>query len=441
MSNLSYITESLEKSLEGLTTVKVKGRVEQVLGTIIKAKAPDVKIGELCRLQEPWSDFELYAEVVGVFNKTAVLTPMGDIQGLSASTEVIPLGKIHQVPVGNQLIGRVLDGMANPMDEQINGPLKQDNYYPVYAMPPNPLKRSIIDQPFGTGLRAIDGLITCGNGQRIGIFAGPGVGKSTLIGMLANGSSADVNVLALVGERGREVREFLEYSLGEEGLKKSVVVVSTSDRPAMERLKAAYTATAIAEYFRDQGKKVLLLMDSITRFARALREIGLAAGEPPTRRGFPPSVFSSLPQLLERAGNSDKGSITAFYTILIEGDDMSEPVAEETQALLDGHIILSRKLADSGHFPAVDVLPSLSRVMSSIVDDSHRRSATKFRQLLSKYREIELLVQIGEYKKGSDPTADEAIAKISEINNFLRQDTDERTSFEETIQTLGGLIS
>ncbi len=441
MSNLSYITESLEKSLEGLTTVKVKGRVEQVLGTIIKAKAPDVKIGELCRLQEPWSDFELYAEVVGLFNKTAVLTPMGDIQGLSASTEVIPLGKIHQVPVGNQLIGRVLDGMANPMDEQINGPLKQDNYYPVYAMPPNPLKRSIIDQPFGTGLRAIDGLITCGNGQRIGIFAGPGVGKSTLIGMLANGSSADVNVLALVGERGREVREFLEYSLGEEGLKKSVVVVSTSDRPAMERLKAAYTATAIAEYFRDQGKKVLLLMDSITRFARALREIGLAAGEPPTRRGFPPSVFSSLPQLLERAGNSDKGSITAFYTILIEGDDMSEPVAEETQALLDGHIILSRKLADSGHFPAVDVLPSLSRVMSSIVDDSHRRSATKFRQLLSKYREIELLVQIGEYKKGSDPTADEAIAKISEINNFLRQDTDERTSFEETIQTLGGLIS
>jgi len=347
---------------------------------------------------------------------------------------VVPTRKMHQIPVGENLLGRVLNGMGAAMDGK--GPLKPDRYYPAYANPPNPLKRNIVDRPLPTGLRAIDGLIMCGEGQRIGIFAAPGVGKSTLLSMLANSSEADVNVLALIGERGREVREFIEYSLGEQGLRKSVVVVSTSDRPAMERLKAVYTATAIAEHFRDQNKKVLLMMDSITRYARALREIGLAAGEPPTRRGFPPSVFSSLPILLERAGCSDKGSITAFYTVLIEGDDMSEPVAEETQSLLDGHIILSRKLADAGHYPAIDVLASISRVMSAIAEVRHIKAANKLRSLLAKYREIELLVQIGEYKKGRDPAADEALDKIRRIDQFLQQDTSERTSLGETLNAL-----
>jgi type III secretion protein N (ATPase) len=430
MGNLSYITDALEQSLNGLTTVDTKGKVEQVIGTVIRANAPSVKVGELCRLQDPWSDNVLWAEVVGLHKNCAILTPMGNMVGLSASTQVLPTGTVHQVPVGSKLLGRVLNGMGDPVDEDLKGPLEFDAYYPVYANPPDPMKRNMIKQPMFTGLRAIDGLLTVGLGQRIGIFAGPGVGKSTLLGMLANGSSADINVLALIGERGRELREFIEDSLGEAGLKKSVVVVSTSDRPAMERLKAAYVATAIAEYFRDQGKNIFLMMDSVTRFARALREIGLAAGEPPTRRGFPPSVFSNLPSLVERAGQSEKGSITAFYTILIEGDDMSEPVAEEIQSLLDGHMVLSRKLASSGHYPAIDVLNSISRVMTAVVSKEHQKAADRLRAIMAKYREIELLVQIGEYKKGADKEADEAVAKIRKINSFLKQKRDERTDFD-----------
>ncbi|MCP4745709.1 MAG: EscN/YscN/HrcN family type III secretion system ATPase [Desulfobacteraceae bacterium] len=435
MNQLDRVTQILEQSLEGLNPVHQKGRVEEVLGTVIKATVPGVRVGELCILKEAWSDDELLAEVVGFFRKTAVLTPLGDMQGLSASTQVIATGKVLQISVGQKLLGRVLDAMAKPIDGL---PLEEQTHYPIYGVPPAPLQRSIIDSAFETGLRAIDGLLTCGRGQRIGVYAGPGVGKSTLLGMLANGSNADVTVIGLIGERGREVREFIQYSLGE-GLQKSVLVVSTSDRPAMERLKAAYTATAIAEYFRDQGLNVLLLMDSLTRYSRALREIGLAAGEPPTRRGFPPSVFSSLPLLLERAGTSDKGSITAFYTILVEGDDMSEPIAEETKSLLDGHIVLSQKLADSGHYPAIDVLPSLSRVMSSITDRSHQQCAYKLRSLLSAYKNVELLVRIGEYKKGSDPLADEAISKMDQINDFLRQSDIDKTELNQTVEQLAEL--
>ena len=310
----------------------------------------------------------------------------------------------------------------------------------MLADPPDPMRRKVIDTPLPMGVRVLDGLLTCGEGQRMGIFAAAGGGKSTLLSMLIRNSAADIKVLALIGERGREVREFIEHDIGEEGLKQSVIVVATSERPAMERLKAAYVATAIAEYFRDRGLKVLLMMDSVTRFARAQREIGLAAGEPPTRRGFPPSVFAALPQLMERAGRSDTGSITALYTVLVEGDDMTEPVADETRSILDGHIILSRQLAQANHYPAVDVLASVSRVMNNIVDEDHLRVAGRIRELLAKYREIELLIKIGEYKQGSDPVADEANRKIDTINGTLTQGLLETSSLDETVQQMRQVV-
>ncbi|HQB31115.1 MAG TPA: type III secretion system ATPase SctN [Syntrophales bacterium] len=414
----------------------VKGRVVQVVGTIIRAVVPAVKIGEICILKDPMEDWALQAEVVGFSRQAALLTPLGDIHGISAATEVVPTGRSHVVPVGQALLGRVLDGLGNPLDAGTRGPIDTDDVYPVYADPPDPLSRRMITASMPLGLRVFDGLLTCGEGQRMGIFAAAGVGKSTLLAMIAKGSEADVRVLALIGERGREVREFIEKDLGEEGMKRSVVVVSTSDRPAMERLKAAYVATAVAEYFRDRGKRVVLMMDSVTRFARALREIGLAAGEPPTRRGFPPSVFSTLPRLMERAGQSDRGSITALYTVLVEADDMTEPVADETRSILDGHVVLSRKLASANHYPAVDVLASVSRVMNAVVGPEHRKAAARLRELLARYREVELLVKIGEYRKGSDPDADEALERMDRINAFLRQGTDERVSFEDTARRL-----
>jgi len=420
-------------------TVEIRGRVENVVGTIIRAVLPNVKIGELCILRNPWEDWQLYAEVVGFHKQHALLTPFGSIQGTSPATEVIATGETHSVGVGEALLGRVLDGLGNPLDGR-EAP-QTSVRYPVYANPPNPMLRRIIDRPLSMGLRAIDGLLTCGEGQRMGIFAAAGGGKSTLLSCLVKGTEADITVLALIGERGREVREFIERDLGPEGMKKAVVVVSTSDRSAMERLKAAYIATAIAEYFRDQGKKVLLLMDSVTRFGRALREIGLAAGEPPTRRGFPPSVFSSLPLLMERAGNSDKGSITALYTVLVEGDDMTEPIADETRSILDGHIVLSRKLASGGHYPAIDILASVSRVMSAVVDNDHKKMAGNMRKILAKYAEMELLVQIGEYKKGADAQADDALERIGKVNAFLRQGTDERSSFAQTLETMRSVLA
>ena len=415
----------------------VRGQVVEVLGTMMRALIPEAKIGEICILRSPDDGSEFPAEVVGFSKESALLTPLGRIQGVSTNMEVQPTGRVHEVACGNALLGRVLDGLGHPLDADEKGPLPPaEAYYPVYADPPHPLARGLIEHPLPLGVRALDGLLTVGEGQRIGIFAAAGGGKSTLLASIIRGAAVDVNVVALIGERGREVREFIELQLGAEGMTRTVLVVSTSDRPAMERLKASYVATAIAEYFRDRGKKVLLMMDSVTRFARAQREIGLAAGEPPTRRGFPPSVFSTLPVLLERAGPGRKGSITGIYTVLVEGDDMTEPVADETRSILDGHVILSRKLASANHYPAIDVLASVSRVMDAIVDPGHRKLAGRLRELYAKYNEVELLVQLGEYKAGTDPLADEAIAKINAIKTFLKQDTRERMGFNETLEQL-----
>ncbi|NIZ12007.1 EscN/YscN/HrcN family type III secretion system ATPase [Phaeobacter sp. HF9A] len=414
---------------------RLTGRVKKVVGTIIHAVAPDVQVGELVNLYTRESDHHLAAEVVGFAGPEALLSPIGDIQGVSPATEVYPTGQVQSVAVGDGLVGRVLDGFGDFIDG-LDLPFEAEAHVPVYRAPPDPMKRRIIDTPLSLGVRALDGLLTCGEGQRMGIFAAAGGGKSTLLSMLVKGADVDVTVLALIGERGREVREFIEHDLGPEGLKRAVIVVATSDKSSMERAKAASVATAIAEFFRDQGKRVLFLMDSVTRFARAQREIGLAAGEPPTRRGFPPSVFAMLPRLLERAGMSDRGSITALYTVLVEGDDMNEPIADETRSILDGHIILSRKLGAQNHYPAIDVLASKSRVMTKVVAPDHRDMAGTVNEWLALYQDVELLVKIGEYQKGSDPRTDKAIEKHDAIRDFLRQRTDDLMPYEETLARL-----
>lgn len=435
-SSFDYITQVLDRAVEDAQPIEVKGRVIQVVGTIIKASVPGVKVGEVCILRNPWENFEVQAEVVGFTREAALLTALGAMTGISAQTEVIPTRRVHMVPVGDSLLGRVVDGLGRPIDADRKGPIRPEAYYPVFADPPGPLERRIISRPISLGICAIDGMLTCGEGQRMGIFAAAGGGKSTLLASIIRNTEAEVSVLALIGERGREVREFIEKDLGEEGLRRAVVVCATSDRSSMERLKAAYVATSIAEFFRDKGKKVLLMMDSVTRFGRAQREIGLAAGEPPTRRGFPPSVFSELPKLMERAGNSAKGSITALYTVLVEGDDMTEPIADETRSILDGHIILSRKLAQVNHYPAIDILASISRCQSAIVPKDHKEAAAKLREILAKYQEVELLLKIGEYQKGADRATDEAIAKIDKVNAFLCQGLAERPGYDETIRRL-----
>ena len=440
-SSFDYITQVLDRAVEDAQPIEVKGRVIQVVGTIIKASVPGVKVGEVCILRNPWEDFEVQAEVVGFTKEAALLTALGAMTGISAQTEVIPTRRVHMVPVGDSLLGRVVDGLGRPIDADRKGPIRPEAYYPVFADPPSPLERRIISKPISLGIRALDGLLTCGEGQRMGIFAAAGGGKSTLLASIIRNTEAEVSVLALIGERGREVREFIEKDLGEEGLRRAVVVCATSDRSSMERLKAAYVATSIAEFFRDKGKKVLLMMDSVTRFGRAQREIGLAAGEPPTRRGFPPSVFSELPKLMERAGNSAKGSITALYTVLVEGDDMTEPIADETRSILDGHIILSRKLAQVNHYPAIDVLASISRCQTAIVPKEHKEAAAKLREILAKYQEVELLLKIGEYQKGADRATDEAIAKIDKVNAFLCQGLKEKPGYEETIRKLMEAVS
>ena len=437
---LGYITNALQTAVEGSRLVDIRGRVTEVQGMIIKAAVPGVKIGELCELISANGEQAGYAEVVGFQGHETVLSPMGEMMGISSSTEVIPTGKVHHVGVGVHLLGQVLNGMGDPLDPDAFEGVEPEAYYPVYADSPDPMTRKIIDRPLPLGLKALDGVLTCGEGQRMGIFAAAGGGKSTLLSMLVKGAEVDVTVLALIGERGRELREFIEHDLGPEGVKKSVIIVATSDKSSMERTKAAYTATAVAEYFRDKGKRVLLLMDSVTRFARAQREIGLAAGEPPTRRGFPPSVFATLPKLMERAGMSTTGSITALYTVLVEGDDMTEPVADETRSILDGHIILSRKLASANHYPAIDVLSSASRVMNTITPEEHQAAAGKLRELLAKYDEIELLVKVGEYKPGSDRVADEALQKIDAIRTFLKQGTNELSEYDETVQRLRQVV-
>jgi len=440
MRQFNYITEMMGMALQDTPTLRIKGRVTQVIGTIIKAVVPTVKVGEVCILRNQGEDFEMKGEVVGFVRDAALLTPIGDMYGISSATEVIPTGRAHMVPVGAGLLGRVLDGLGRPLDQAEMGPLEASKFYPVFADAPDPLTRRIITQPLELGLRAMDGLLTCGEGQRMGIFAAAGGGKSTLMAMLVKGAAVDVTVVALIGERGREVREFLERELGPEGRRKSVIVCATSDKSSMERAKAAYVATAIAEYFRDQGQRVLFLMDSVTRFARAQREIGLAAGEPPTRRGFPPSVFATLPRLMERVGMNQTGSITALYTVLVEGDDMTEPIADETRSILDGHIILSRKLASANHYPAIDVLGSTSRVMNAVVTPEHKKLAGRIRELMAKYQEVELLVKIGEYKRGGDALTDEAIDKIAAITAFLKQRTDERSTLAEAVEKMAAIV-
>lgn len=427
----------LRAALRDLSTVAERGRVTEVLGTLVKATGIQVQVGELCELRSR-QHLALRAEVVGFRGNSAILTPFGDIAGLSNETEVIATNRRFSVPTGPGLLGRVLDGFGNPMDGL--GPLVGGKPALVDADPPPPLARKPIDQVCETGIRVVDALLTVGQGQRIAIVAPVGVGKTTLMGMLARGTRADVNVVALIGERGREVVEFVERTLGPEGLKRSVIVVTTSDRPAVERAKCAQVATAIAEGFRREGKHVLLLVDSVTRYARALREIGLASGEAPTRRGFPPSVYAALPRLLERAGNDDRGTITAFYTLLQEGDEEGDPIAEEVRSLLDGHLQLSRTQAQAGQFPAIDVLGSLSRVMSAITPAEQQKASTRVRGWLAKYRDIELLLQMGEYQKGTDREADEAIERMPRLRKFLHQPPEEFTAAKVANEALLGLV-
>jgi len=425
------------RALDNAQPVQSYGRVSFASGPIVRASG-QLRIGEVCRIPRPGLD-DLLAEVVGFSSDEAILSPYGSLAGLSRLSAVIPLSGGFDVPVGPELLGRVVDGLGRPFDGR--GPIGCRLRYPGHALPPDPMRRPVIDRPFELGVRALDGLLTCGLGQRMGIFAAAGGGKSTLLSMLVRFAKADTIVIALIGERGREVREFVEHQLGEDGLRRSVLVIATSDRPAIEQVKAAYSATAIAEYFRDQGQDVLLLMDSLTRFARAQRQIGLAAGEPPTRRGFPPSVFEKLPGLVERTGRSPNGSITALYTVLMEGDDMNEPVSDEVRSLLDGHIILSRKLAQQNHYPAIDVLASASRVLGAITDAGHRELIGRVRELLAKYDEVELLVRIGEYTEGQDALTDRALRSKPAIDGFLRQALTDTVSFAETKIQLARVLS
>lgn len=434
------IFAKINDRLHGNGFAKKRGRVHSATGRIIKAPLDGVKIGEMCVIRSP-NHRDTFAEVIGFQRDLALLSPLGELSGMSSQTEIEPLGRELKVPVSDQLLGQVLNGLGEPMDPTADKSwLLNATRQSTEAEPPNPLIRRPIVSVLETGIKAIDSAITVGEGQRLGILACAGVGKSTLMAELTKGTKVDVVVCALVGERGREVNDFIENALGEEGMRRAVLVVATSDRPPLERIKAAHTAAAIAEYFRDQGQKVLFLMDSVTRYARALREIGIQVGEPPARRGFPPSVFAALPRLVERAGNCDKGSITAFYTILSEGEDDNDPIAEEMRSLLDGHISLSKKLANAGHYPAIDVLGSISRVMTQISDDSQVAAATKMRELMAKYKEIELLVNMGEYQKGSDPVADEAIAKRDRINQFLRQGISQHQDLEVTQAELSRIV-
>lgn len=434
---IGAMLEPLRAALRDLATVEERGRVTEVLGTLVRAVGVQARVGELCELR-PRQGAALRAEVLGFRGNSAILTPFGDISGLSSETEVIATRRRFTVPTGAGLLGRVLDGFGHPIDG--HGPLQGGSQELVDADPPRAMVRKPVERVCETGIRVIDTLLTVGEGQRMAIVAPVGVGKTTLMGMLARGTRAEVNVVALIGERGREVMEFIDRTLGVEGLKRSVVVVTTADRPAVERVKCAQVATAIAEGFRREGKHVLLLMDSITRYARALREIGLASGEAPTRRGFPSSVFAALPRLLERAGNDAIGTITAFYTLLIEGDEEADPIAEEVRSLLDGHLQLSRTQAQAGQFPAIDVLASLSRVMQVITPPEQQKAAAVVRGWLAKFRDMELLLQMGEYKKGADAEADEAIARMPALREFLRQAPDELTASETAIRSLSKLV-
>lgn len=410
------------------------GRVTKVVGLTIESVGPDAKLNDLCRIFVDGNrEQAVMAQVVGFRDKHLLLTPFDSVDGIGIGAVVENTKAPLTIPVGEALLGHTLDGIGRPTDVD---ELYLSAEYPVDTTPPEPMDREIISDVLPLGVKAVDGLITVGKGQRIGIFAGSGVGKSTLMGMFARNTKADINVIALIGERGREVREFIERDLGPEGMKRSVVVVATSDKPASIRKCAAKTATAVAEYFRDQGKDVLLMMDSLTRFSMAQREIGLAAGEPPVTRGYPPSVYSEMPKLLERAGNSDKGSITGLYTVLVDGDDFNEPITDTARGILDGHIVLSRKLAQMNHYPAIDVLASISRVMSAIATKEHKQMAGKLKNVMATYQEAEDLINIGAYKAGSNKQIDYAISKIDQVNDFLCQSTEDKYDFDEIVGAL-----
>lgn len=432
------ILQKYHDILERSDFIKYYGKVSKVVGLTIESDGPEVDIGELCSLHASRGRSVIQSEVVGFRDNKVLLMPLGEMAGVGPGNLVVASGTTLKVGVGQSLTGRVLDGLGYPIDGR--EPFKPDQYYPVNNKPPHPLNRKRITESLPLGIKAIDGLLTVGKGQRIGIFAGSGVGKSTLMGMIARNTKADINVIALIGERGREVREFLEKDLQQEGLSRSVVVVATSDQPALVRLKGALVATAVAEYYRDQGKDVLLLMDSLTRFAMAQREVGLSIGEPPVSRGYTPSVFGVMPKLLERAGNSEAGSITGLYTVLVDGDDMTEPVTDTARGILDGHIVLSRSLANRNQYPAIDVLASVSRVMPDIVSQEHKKAAGELKKALAVYRDAEDLINIGAYVKGSNTGIDHAIGLIGGILGFIQQSTEDRFSFEEVLNLLTNAI-
>ena len=425
------------KRLEEVKLVRGVGKIKRVSGLLVESIGPEVSLGEICmiigRRQE-----EILAEVVGFSDEVVILMPYGEMSGLAPGSRVISTGGVLRVRVGEELLGRILDPVGNPMDGL--GSLKTNLYYPVDNEAPSPIERPPIDQILSLGVKAIDSCLTVGKGQRVGVFAGSGVGKSTLMGMVARNTDAEVNVIALIGERGREVREFVERSLGPEGLKRSVVIVATSSDPAIVRLKGAFVATSVAEYFRDQGKDVMLMMDSVTRFALAQRELGLSIGEPATTRGYTPSVFALLPKLFERAGTNKFGSITAFYTVLVEGGDLDEPVADAVRGLLDGHIVLDRDMAHRGHFPAISVLSSASRLITEIADEDHILAQSKLRELIALYENSRDLINIGAYQQGSNAKLDEAISKYDQIEVFLKQNISENIPFTETIQTMKEIV-
>ncbi len=426
--------------LEGKDYFKSLGKVVKVVGLTIESVGPEAKLKDICEIIVAGSDTRIKAEVVGFKDKRLLLMPFENVEGVGVGCMVENTGHPLQVDVGQALLGHIVDGLGRPTDMEEGHSLDGLVSYPAEADPPDPMKRAIIKEALPLGVKAVDGLITVGKGQRIGIFAGSGVGKSTLMGMFARNTKAQVNVIALIGERGREVREFVENDLGEEGMARSVVVCATSDKPALIRKKAAFTATAIAEYFRDQGYDVLLMMDSLTRFSMAQREIGLASGEPPVTRGYPPSVYSEMPRLLERAGNSDKGSITGLYTVLVDGDDFNEPITDTARSILDGHIVLSRSLAQKNHYPAIDVLMSISRVMSAVATYEHKAVAGKLKNVLATYQEAEDLINIGAYKNGSNKNIDYAIKKIDAVNEYLMQPTHEKQEFEDELAALAAIF-
>lgn len=439
LSNVSNLAQ-LSSRLGALKSTQVTGTIVQVKGPVVRAILPRVKVGDMCQFLDDDHQAMGYGEVIGFDGQLVIVAILGDSVGIGPQTKIMASKSAQTISVSDELIGRVLDGMGNVIDGK--GALVQAGTpRKIYADPPPPLQRQLISAPLPMQIRALDSLLTIGEGQRVGVFAAAGVGKSTLLSQMVKGAECDICVVALIGERGREVREFIEHDLGPEGMARSIIVCATSDRSALERARAAYMATSIAEHFRDEGKRVLLLMDSVTRFARALREIGLSAGEPPARAGFPPSVFATLPRLLERSGMGTTGSITAVYTVLVEGDDMTEPIADETRSILDGHIVLSRDLAASNHYPAIDILQSVSRVMPMIASSSHKDLAAKMRALMGAYQKSEILLKVGEYQAGSDPLVDEAIAKMPAILQFLNQGTSEFSDFENTYNEMAKILA